>query len=81
MKFALCEPQKVSRLDLGEEDLGKEQLMFTNTVAVAIVTEFIYYRLKKEDVEGDEPEFPTPCRTGLGMEQKARGFGGKPPLS
>lgn len=42
MKFALCEPQKVSRLDLGEEDLGKEQLMFTNMVAVAIVTEFIH---------------------------------------
>lgn len=42
LKFALCEPQKVSRLDLGEEDLGKEQLMFTNMVAVAIVTEFIH---------------------------------------
>ena len=42
LKIALCETQRDSRLDLGEEDLGKEQPMFTDMAAVAIVTKFLY---------------------------------------
>jgi len=42
LKIALCGPQRATRLDLGEEDWGKEQLTFTSVVAVGIVTEFIH---------------------------------------
>lgn len=42
LKIALCKPQIAARLNLGEEDLGKEQLTFTGMVALRIATKFIY---------------------------------------
>lgn len=51
LKIALCEPQRAMRLDLGEEDLGKEQLMLTSMATAVIEAELIYKDQKRRIYE------------------------------
>lgn len=47
LKMALCEPQRTMRLDLGEEDLSKEQLMLTSMATTVIEAELVYEDQKR----------------------------------